>query len=73
MDERDQQNLAFLRSLTKAQFDRWIRQLSIEDVEYALELLQREQTRMVVLEMEVSDNVEDLTQAQQIIKRIRSV
>lgn len=73
MNEYDEQNLAFLRSLTKAQFDRWIRQLSIEDVEYALELLQREQTRMVVLEMEASDNVEDLTQARQIIKRIRSI
>lgn len=73
MNKHDEQNLAFLRSLTKAQFDRWIRQLSIEDVEYALELLQREQTRMVVLEMEASDNVEDLTQARQIIKRIRSI
>lgn len=70
---RDESNLHFIRSLTQGQFNEWIKEISYEDIMYALELLQLEHTKMIVQEMELTDDVVDLTQTQQLLKHVRGL
>lgn len=70
---RDESNLHFIRSLTQEQFNEWIKEISYEDIMYALELLQLEHAKMIVQEMELTDDVVDLTQTQQLLKHVRGL
>lgn len=69
----DESNLQFLKSLTEEQFNRWMKNISFDDVLYAIELLQREHARIIVQEMELTDDVVDLSQTQQLLKHVRGL
>jgi hypothetical protein len=67
-NEHDLSNLRFLQSLrTDTQWRAWAEVVSLDDLEYALELLQRAKNELVVRELELADNVTDLSDAQRII------
>jgi hypothetical protein len=66
-NEHDLSNLRFLQSLrTDTQWQAWATVVSLDDLEYALELLQRAKNELVVRELELTDNVTDLSDAQRI-------
>jgi hypothetical protein len=67
-NEHDLSNLRFLQSLrTDTQWRAWAEVVSLDDLEYALELLQRAKNELVVRELELADDVTDLSDAQRII------
>ncbi len=72
MNQYDQNNLMFLLSLDAEGFDCWLAQVSLDDIEYALELLQYHRARVSLMAVECNDAVEDLTEAKQLIDFIRS-
>ncbi len=73
MNKHDQDNLEFLLSLDAEGFDRWLAQLtSLDDIEYALELLKQHRAQVSLMAVECLDAIEDLTEAKQVIDFIRS-
>ena len=72
MNKHDQNNLTFLLSLDAEGFDRWLAQESLDDIEYALGLLQYHRAQVSLMAVECNDAVEDLTEAKQLIDFIRS-
>lgn len=71
MNPHDQDNLAFIKSLNSEQFDQWIDTLSKDDVDYALELVNRDiaelQDQLVELRLSRMSQYKD---AEQIIRSI---
>ena len=72
MNKHDRDNLSFILSLDPQGFDQWMKEISIDDVEYALELLIQHRAELCVQEVELLDQVDDLTEATQVINFIRS-
>ena len=65
MNDHDRKNLNFIMHLSVEQFDEWYASISLDDVEYAIELL-----KVARIEMSMNaDEVKDLTQARQTLKR----
>jgi len=73
MNDWDSSNLAYMQSLSENQFDGWILSLSDEDLDYAVSLYQRARTHNVVLEHNMLDDIDDLTQAQVVIEKIKNI
>jgi hypothetical protein len=69
MNDHDKSNLDFIRSLSEEAFDEWSASLSEDDVEYALELLRTARSELAVMHAEIFDELEDTTQAQQVLKK----
>lgn len=70
MNPNDIKNLEYIKSLTDEQFDDWIETLAQDDIDYALELLQKARANLILLEVELADEVEDLAAAQAVLKGI---
>jgi hypothetical protein len=70
MNPNDIKNLEYIKSLTEEQFDEWIETLAEDDINYALELLQNARANLVLMEVELADDVEDLTAAQTVLAQI---
>lgn len=70
MNPNDIKNLEYIKSLTDEQFDEWIETLAEDDINYALELLQKARANLILLEVELADEVEDLAAAQAVLKGI---
>lgn len=70
MNPNDIKNLEYIKSLTEEQFDEWIETLAQDDINYALELLQKARANLVLMEVQLADDVEDLTAAQTVLKGI---
>lgn len=73
MNDWDSSNLAYMQSLSENQFDKWIITLSDEDLDYAVSLYQRARTRNVVFEHNMLDDIDDVTQAQAVIEKIKNI
>ena len=73
MSDWDTSNLAYMQSLSENQFDKWIITLSDEDLDYAVSLYQRARTRNVVFEHNMLDDINDVTQAQVVIEKIKNI
>jgi hypothetical protein len=73
MSEWDTSNLAYMQGLSENQFDKWIITLSDEDLDYAVSLYQRARTRNVVFEHNMLDDIDDVTQAQAVIEKIKNI
>ena len=69
MNDHDRGNLDFLLNITSEVFDDWMDQADIDDIDYALELLAMHKSELVVGMLELKDNVEDTTQANQVLKK----
>ena len=70
MNPNDIKNLEYIKSLTEEQFDEWIETLAQDDINYALELLQKARANLVLMEVQLADDVEDLSAAQAVLKGI---
>ena len=65
MNSHDRSNFEFIMALSPAQFDQWYATIDLDDIEYAIELCQAAR-----LEMSMNaDEVKDLTQAKQTLKK----
>jgi hypothetical protein len=65
MNAHDRSNFQFIMSLSQEQFDEWYSSISLDDIEYAIELCQ---AARLELAMNV-DEVKDTTQAKQTLKK----
>jgi hypothetical protein len=74
MNDHDRGNLQFLLTADESVMQEWYNQVSQDDIEYALELLQMANAELTVKEMELAEANEklDLTQAQAILSRFSS-
>lgn len=68
MNQHDRDNLNFILSLDENGFERWYSQLSIDDMDYAIELLQMARTEVAVEHAKIFDEVEDTTEAMGVLK-----
>ena len=68
MNDHDRDNLKFILSLDENGFDVWSAQLSLDDTEYAIELLQAARAEVMLKAAEYTDDVEDLSEANQVLK-----
>jgi hypothetical protein len=69
MNDYDRSNLNFIRSLNEEQFDEWYASISLDDVDYALELLKEARLELTVQMHEVTDNVKDTKLAKTALKK----
>lgn len=70
MNEHDRNNLNFILSLDKQEdFERWAKTLSMDDMNYAIELIKAETTKVIMLHAEVYDTVEDTALARLVLKK----
>ena len=65
MNEHDRENLLFIISLNEEQFNEWYATISMDDVEYAIELCKAARAE---LSMNL-DTVSDLSEANSILKK----
>lgn len=66
-NEHDYRNLSFLMSMSgDDSWQSWADSVPVDDLKYALELLQRANSELVVRELELADDVTDLTDAERI-------
>ncbi len=68
MNDHDRNNLNFILSLDEDGFEKWYVTLSDDDVDYALELLKAARTEVAMKHSEIFDDVEDCTEAVQVLK-----
>jgi hypothetical protein len=68
MNDHDRNNLNFLLTVSQKVFEEWFDQADQDDVDYALELLARRKTELNLKELEFADQVQDCTEAQNILK-----
>ena len=72
MNDHDRNNLNFILSLqTREHFDQWAQTLSEDDMDYAIELLKLGRSEVMVKALELYDEVEDTTQANNILKKFK--
>jgi len=72
MNEHDQRNLDFLLAIGDGEeFDKFISSVPLDDINYALELLQTHTSMMMVKELELQDDVEDVSLAATVINKIK--
>jgi deoxyribodipyrimidine photolyase-like uncharacterized protein len=64
MNDHDRSNFEFIMSLSPQQFDEWYTSISLDDIEYAIELCQTARLEMTLN----TDAVKDLTEANDVLK-----
>jgi hypothetical protein len=64
MNDYDRNNFEFIMSLSAQQFDEWYASISLDDIEYAIELCQAARLEMALN----TDAVKDLTEANNVWK-----
>lgn len=70
MNEHDRNNLNFILSLDQQEdFERWAKTLSMDDMNYAIELIKAETTKVIMLHAEVYDTIEDTSLARYVLKK----
>jgi hypothetical protein len=55
MNSWDKDNLKFIMGISGEAFDAWLNQADDDDIDYALELVQRARTELTVKAMEIID------------------
>ena len=67
MNERDANNLKFLMNSTSDQLADWIKQTDEDDISYAFELFNRASAELETEALNMMDDVQDLTEANEVI------
>ena len=73
MNDWDRDNLHFILNTTDESFDDWLDQADNDDVEYALSLIRTAKAELLTQEYELLDEVNDMSDANLLIDRIRNV
>lgn len=76
MDNRDQTNLEFLLSISDEEFQQFVEDSDLDDVTYAIQLIQNYCAEVQVREMELQDALEeelglDCTQARAVLLKFQ--
>ena len=69
MNAYDKNNLQFIMALTQEEFEVWYGQISDDDAEYAMELLQQARQALVTAEIELLDEVQNFDEAKNVLDR----
>ena len=70
MNSWDKDNLKFIMGISGEAFDDWLNQADDDDIDYALELVQRARTELTVKAMEIIDEaIEESSQGDYIIAK----
>jgi adenine C2-methylase RlmN of 23S rRNA A2503 and tRNA A37 len=73
MNDWDRDNLQFILNTTDESFEDWLDQADNDDVEYALSLIRTAKAELLTQEYELLDEVNDMSDANLLIDRIRNV
>ena len=73
MNDWDRDNLHFILNTTDESFDDWLDQADNDDVDYALSLIRTAKAELLTQEHELLDEVNDMSDANLLIDRIRNV
>lgn len=71
MNQHDKDNLQFLLTATPDVLKNWYDSVDRDDHEYAIELIRLHTAEIIVHNLEAEDNVEDLSEARQVLARYR--
>lgn len=73
MNQKDRKNLQFILSMNDQDFEQWVQELPLDDVDYALGLLRkhRQELSEAQIELELTIDEVSLQQAQEVLQRIR--
>jgi len=69
MNDFDRDNLEFFLTVSTSEFDEWADQASMEDINYAIKLIQTARLELVNQEIDLLDQVEDTSEAKQFLKK----
>lgn len=72
MNDYDQRNLEFLLAIgdDEERFEEFVLSLPLEDIQYAVELLQKHASQIAIQRMEANDNIQDVSQAMSVLNKI---
>lgn len=77
MKERDRKNLKFLMDSPQDEFDKWMEEASMDDIDYALEIIRQSKTELMVEQMELQElatmDENDIVEAKHLLNRIKNV
>lgn len=71
MNEHDRSNLNYILSMSYYEFEKWAKTLSQDDMEYAIELIKRGRSEIMVQTLELYDEVKSVDQATDIISKVK--
>ena len=71
MNQHDRENLNFLMSASKQQLEEWYEQITEDDMQYAMSLLDQFEQELGNRHSMFKDCVEDLTDSIEILKNFR--
>ena len=69
MNKHDRDNVMFLLNADKATMVDWFNTVGQDDIEYALEILQAYKSELLVREMELMDDVDDVSMASEVLRK----
>jgi hypothetical protein len=77
MNSRDRANLDFLMNTSAEDFESWLGTASNDDIDYALELVKKSKSELLLQQIELQDLMveyeEDMADAMSVIERIKNV
>lgn len=74
MNQFDRENFDFMMQLSDEEFDEFFADMPIDDIDYAIELIQQARSDLLVQEYNLLDSEEpDLSEAQAVLSRIMSL
>ena len=71
MNDWDRNNLNFILTSMDTAFEQWMMQASTDDLAYAMELVAKYRSELSEMEAALFDDVQDFTEANQIINRVK--
>lgn len=71
MNQHDKDNLQFLLTASPEVLKDWYDSVDRDDHEYAIELIRLHTSEIIVHNMEMADNVTDLSEARQVLAKYR--
>ena len=77
MNEHDKKNLEFLMKSSQKDFEKWMDEASMDDIDYALEIIRKSKSELIVEQMELQElaimDDNDIVEAKHILNRIKDV
>ena len=77
MNEHDKKNLEFLMKAPQKDFEKWMEEASMDDIEYALEIIRKSKSELMVEQMELQElaimDEDDIVEAKHLLNRIKDV
>ena len=77
MNDRDRRNLNFLMKSPQKDFEKWMEEASMDDIDYALEIIRKSKSELMVEQMELQElaimDEDDIVEAKHLLNRIKDV